>query len=137
MPLVFVHGVNVREGELYSRERAFRDRHFVEIFYRQLGRQVAVESIFNPYWGDLGATLSPDTPFLPRGGYDMLWRRNLEADPDTTVSDIEDIFDSDCETPLLEMARTASLASAKVSPSLYMCCRSRSTIKNAEWPSFI
>lgn len=110
MPLVFVHGVNVREGELYSRERAFRDRHFVEIFYRQLGRQVAVESILNPYWGDLGATLSPDTPFLPRGGYDMLWRRNLEADPDTTVSDIEDIFDSDCATPLLEMARTASLA---------------------------
>jgi hypothetical protein len=110
MPLVFVHGVNVREGELYSRERAFRDRHFVEIFYRQLGRQVPVESILNPYWGDLGASLSPDTPFLPRGGYDMLWRRNLEADPDTTVSDIEDIFDSDCATPLLEMARTASLA---------------------------
>lgn len=46
MPLVFVHGVNVREGPMYERERTFRDQNFAEIFYRELGRQVEPDSIF-------------------------------------------------------------------------------------------
>lgn len=130
MPLVFVHGVNVRLGDLYSREQAFRDRHFVEIFYRQLGRDVSPDSIFNPYWGDLGASISPDTPFLPRGNYQMLWQRQKRAAAAGSASDaaadaaadaavdaaadhislsIEAVLDSDSDTPLLDMARTASL----------------------------
>lgn len=109
MPLVFVHGVNVRHGELYNRELAFRDRHFTEILYKQLGRTIDVDSIFNPYWGDLGASLSPDAPFLPRGGYDMLWRKQTQNNPETATCDIEDVIDSDSQTPLLEMARTDSL----------------------------
>lgn len=111
MPLVFVHGVNVRQGSLYDREIAFRNRHFAEIFYRQLGREVSPKSIFNPYWGDLGATISPDRPFLPRGGYEMLWRRlHPEGKEQTeTVVLFEEILDSDSETPLLEIARNVSI----------------------------
>jgi|GEM_PF-3288122 hypothetical protein len=111
MPLVFVHGVNVRQGSLYDREIAFRNRHFAEIFYRQLGREVSDESIFNPYWGDLGATISPDRPFLPRGGYEMLWRR-LHADGKESSEPIvalEEILESDSESPLLEIARNSSI----------------------------
>ena len=110
MPLVFVHGVNVRHGELYNRELAFRDRHFTEILFKQLGRSVDVDTIYNPYWGDLGASLSADAPFLPRGGYDMLWRRHGQHEDETASSDIEDVVDSNSPTPLLEMARTASLS---------------------------
>ena len=133
MPLVFVHGVNVRHGELYDRELAFRDKHFLEILYKQLGRNVKIDSIFNPYWGDLGASLSADAPFLPRGGYDMLWRKHSQAESDAESEVLErgieyaageaqsdadfdaeadvigDVINSDSPTPLLEMARTASL----------------------------
>ncbi len=111
MPLVFVHGVNVRQGSLYERELAFRNRHFTEIFYRQLGREISPESIFNPYWGDLGATLSPDKPFLPRGTYEMLWRR-LQNDGESSADStdlIEQILESDSDSPLLEIARNSSI----------------------------
>lgn len=112
MPLVFVHGVNVRQGSLYEREIAFRNRHFLEIFYRQLGREIKPEEIFNPYWGDLGATISPDRPFLPRGGYEMLWRRlhpeGQEPQVDTAAL-LEEILDSESSAPLLEIARNSSI----------------------------
>ena len=111
MPLVFVHGVNVRLGDLYNREQAFRDRHFVEIFYKQLGRNVQVSSIFNPYWGDLGAEISPDTPFLPRGNYEMLWRKqaqNATQSQAQLAHDIEEMLERESSTPLLDMARSAS-----------------------------
>src|SRR5579885_2790900 len=111
MPLVFVHGVNVRLGEVYSREQAFRDRHFVEIFYKQLGREVGMDSILNPYWGDLGASVSPDTPFLPRGSYQMLWRRQAQNSANEhKMTEMEGRLDSDSPTPLLDMARTASIS---------------------------
>ena len=110
MPLVFVHGVNVRQGALYDRELAFRNRHFIEVFYKQLGRQVSADSIFNPYWGDLGASPSPDSPYLPRGIYEMLWRRNIGKDAAAGGADIEDIIVSESDHPLLDLAREASLA---------------------------
>ena len=79
MPLVFVHGVNVREGALYDRELAFRNRHFIEIFYKQLGREIQESAIFNPYWGDLGASLSPELPFLPKGSSKRTYAANKRS----------------------------------------------------------
>jgi hypothetical protein len=106
MPLVFVHGVNVRQGALYDKELAFRNRHFSEVLYRQLGRDISIDSILSPYWGDLGASLSPDAPFLPRGDYKMLWRRvSGERESAPTEFDIQ----SQSETPLLQIARMDSL----------------------------
>ena len=110
MPLVFVHGVNVRRGKVYEREQAFRDRHFAEIFYRQLGRNVEASSILNPYWGDLGASVSPDVPFLPHGNYQMLWKKQGKNTPEAATPKLEDIIEAESETPLLDLARTASLA---------------------------
>jgi hypothetical protein len=73
-----------------------------------------VESILNPYGGDLGASISADTPFLPRGNYEMLWRRNLEQTnaENLVLPELEVLVDlnPDSKTPLLDMARTASLA---------------------------
>ena len=106
MQLVFVHGVNVREGELYDREVEFRNRHFTEIFFRQLGGNGSEKSIHNPYWGDLGAKISDDQPFLPRGAYEMLWRKlsNQEEKASSEHTPLQS------ETPLLDIARTASVA---------------------------
>src|SRR5687768_14178777 len=107
MPLVFVHGVNVRKGLLYDREVAFRNRNFTEIFYKLLGHEIDENAIFNPYWGDLGAQISADTPFLPRGGYEMLWRKNIETEP----RQIGSAATTSCETdaPLLMIAKSDSL----------------------------
>jgi hypothetical protein len=116
MPLVFVHGVNVRKGELYDRELAFRNRHFVDIFYKQLGLEVQESDIFNPYWGELGATLSPELPFLPRGSYELLWRKVAGQTSGSHIAasmheeEESDSIDAESKTPLLDMAKTASIA---------------------------
>ena len=121
MALVFVHGVNVRKGEVYDREIAFRNHHFAEVLYPQLGRHLDQNAIYNPYWGDLGASLSNDYPFLPRGAYQMLWKKQevLQAQhsADASSGDEHDIFDDcaialDPSAPLLSIARHASLDDA-------------------------
>jgi pimeloyl-ACP methyl ester carboxylesterase len=65
MPLVFVHGVNVRLGRVYELEMQQRNQHFLHIFFKLLGRELPAENIFNPYWGDLATNLSPGNQFLP------------------------------------------------------------------------
>ncbi|MBM6414924.1 hypothetical protein, partial [Lacticaseibacillus paracasei] len=84
-----MHGVNVRHGDLYNRELSFRNRHFAEVLYPLLGRAIDADAIFNPYWGDLGATLSPDAPYLPRGEYEMLWRKQLPAAAASMAMEVE------------------------------------------------
>ena len=121
MPLVFVHGVNVRQGSVYDREIAFRNRHFAEILFQQLGREADENSIYNPYWGDLGASLSADAPFLPRGGYDMLWHKQSHSRSSSESKStpeghqdhqdvLPDLIASNSTTPLIDMAKTASLS---------------------------
>lgn len=112
MALVFVHGVNVRRGEQYERELAFRNRHFADVFYAQLDRKVNAEAVFSPYWGDLGANLSSDLPFLPRGDYELLWRkRGGEAAIAEVVAEsiAEAVEEEESKTPLLDIARQASV----------------------------
>lgn len=114
MALVFVHGVNVRRGDLYDRELAFRNRHFLEVFYQQLGRKVSNDAVFSPYWGDLGANLSADLPFLPRGDYELLWRKKgsaAEPVPEALLRAGEppEASDQPSKTPLLDIARHASV----------------------------
>lgn len=65
MPLVFVHGVNVRQGRRYEIEVLQRNQHFTNIFFKMLGHTIKPESIFSPYWGDLATNLSPGNLFLP------------------------------------------------------------------------
>jgi len=110
MPLVFVHGVNVRKGPVYEKETAFRDKNFIEIFYRELGRTVGQNAIFNPYWGDHGAKLSPDNPFLPKGNYEMLWAP--DGHEQTLPCAILDsgLIEEDSENPFLELALKSSLS---------------------------
>src|SRR5262249_1240657 len=111
--LVFIHGVNVRQGSLYDKEVSFRDRSFIEIFYRELGRKVEATSILNPYWGHLGASPSNDNPFLPRGQYPMLFasRAQQETAADYARSEVleKSLTETDSENPFLDLARQGSL----------------------------
>lgn len=109
MPLVFVHGVNVRKGPAYERELAFRNRHFVDVFYEQLGREVSPDAIFSPYWGDLGANLSPELPFLPRGDYELLWRKRGNEQVALPEAEHPVEVQAESKTPLLDIARQASV----------------------------
>lgn len=120
MALVFVHGVNVRKGEIYDREIAFRNLQFAEVLYPQLGKSLDQKAIYNPYWGDLGASLSSDYPFLPRGAYQMLWKKRnvveaLELADSVSLAEEAEDFDHvpfDPEAPLLSIAKNASLDDA-------------------------
>ncbi|MCI0142092.1 hypothetical protein KNN17_10930 [Arthrobacter bambusae] len=70
MPLVFVHGVNVRceddPAEFESSVRS-RDALFREISFRDAVSESPKMAIFNPYWGDLGASFPWNHAGLPRG----------------------------------------------------------------------
>lgn len=66
MPLVFIHGVNVREGEEYEQDMALRNRLFADVFYKILGRNVPDAAIISPYWGELAPTGSNNNPYLPK-----------------------------------------------------------------------
>ncbi len=108
MPLIFIHGVSVREGSRYEKEVAFRDRNFIDIFYRELGRpSIPPEHIINLYWGDVAATISPDNPFLPKGGYESLWEKKRKSVRSFLAA--TDLVDSDSASPLLDLAKEHSL----------------------------
>lgn len=67
MPLVFVHGVNVRDNEEYYREEKIRDGLFREFILKgSFGNPNA--TILNPYWGKHGAKYYWDHKSLPQSG---------------------------------------------------------------------
>jgi len=74
MPLVFVHGVNVREGTTDDAKKALvdqvdaRDQLFRTIGLGGLVQPPARLHIENPYWGGYGVTLSSNLASLPDPG---------------------------------------------------------------------
>lgn len=73
MPLVFVHGVNVREGTT-KKDKAFkdqvdaRDRLFRTMALAGLVTPPKVLHIENPYWGAKGVTFTHDLASVPHAG---------------------------------------------------------------------
>lgn len=109
MPLIFIHGVSVREGARYDKEVAFRDRNFIDIFFRELGQPtVPPEHIINLYWGDVAATISPDNPFLPKGGYESLWEKKRRP-VRSILEAATHLIDAQSSSPLLDLAKSHSL----------------------------
>jgi hypothetical protein len=74
MPLVFVHGVNVRHGETKEEQAKFaegvrrRDDLFRAVGLAGLVAPPAELHIENPYWGDLGAKFRYDLVSVPSDG---------------------------------------------------------------------
>jgi hypothetical protein len=65
MPLVFVHGVKVREGIKYSSNVNARNALFRRITLRGLIDENRNSTIFNPYWGKYGSKFVWDYASLP------------------------------------------------------------------------
>lgn len=70
MPVVFIHGVNVREGPQYHRAAASRDAYLRAYLSEATG--VAPGGILNPYWGQYGARFSWNLASVPTGAYETL-----------------------------------------------------------------
>lgn len=75
MPVVFLHGVNNRQGASYEAGRlakeAFLKRHLGGA--RINGRKVSADpNVLFPYWGDLATTFAWNMASLPKGGVEAL-----------------------------------------------------------------
>ncbi len=68
MPVVFVHGVNVRRDTHYDQGVAARNAYLRQYVLPDLTGDPSKVRIFNPYWGDLAATLAWNHASLPRYG---------------------------------------------------------------------
>jgi hypothetical protein len=68
MPLVFVHGVNVRKDDDYVTSVDARDSLFRRFALKQIVSNPASFQIFNPYWGEYGATFAWNNASLPKSG---------------------------------------------------------------------
>lgn len=70
MPLVFVHGVNVRREPgnetVYDQGVAVRDAYFREIAFEGIVADAKKMKIENPYWGDLAAKFHWNQSFLTK-----------------------------------------------------------------------
>jgi hypothetical protein len=64
MPLVFVHGVNVRRDADYEAAERVRDELFRTVSLKGIADAPGF-SLFNPYWGDHGATFPYSYGFIP------------------------------------------------------------------------
>lgn len=65
MPIVFVHGVNNRDGEAYHENENARNGFLREIVAPALGLQPDALSLFSPYWGEFGVEFAWKMAVLP------------------------------------------------------------------------
>lgn len=68
MPIVFVHGVNNRDGEAYRENEAGRNGFLREIVAPALGLAPAKLRILSPYWGKFGVEFAWNMAVLPNPG---------------------------------------------------------------------
>jgi hypothetical protein len=70
VPLVFVHGVSVREGKQYAENQKTRDGLFRKYALKKLVVDSEKALIENPYWGQFGANPAWNSASLPDGKYE-------------------------------------------------------------------
>jgi hypothetical protein len=120
VPVVFVHGVNVRRGSTPEARRVFDQR--VE-FGKQQFREIAFKDrsadlhVFAPYWGDLGVSFARGLQAIPHGDIETLAVPDPENAPVEAITasylDAELGLDADVTaSPLLTLARRRNLSAA-------------------------
>lgn len=112
MPIVFVHGVNVRQDSTYEAHVTQRNAHLRELLLRPLLPNPHPVALFNPYWGRYAASLAWGGLSLPTGPAQAL-DPLAGADPDQALVEL---LLSGNDTPLPGVAnRTlATLAAASL-----------------------
>jgi hypothetical protein len=71
LPLVFVHGVNVRRDSRYDMAERTRDHLFRHFALRDIVADPHAATIENPYWGQHAATFRWQHASLPAGPYEQ------------------------------------------------------------------
>ena len=90
MPLVFVHGVSVRESQDYEQSEKVRDGLFRNIALTGIADNPGQVVIENPYWGQYAAALAFKNASLPDGQYlDFGGETVFEQILTETASDIQ------------------------------------------------
>lgn len=116
MPIVFVHGVNVRQDSRYEAHVTQRNALLRELLLRPLLTNPHSVALFNPYWGRYAASLAWGGLSLSTGPAQAL-DPLADADPDQALVEL---LLSGNDTPLPNVAnRTlAALAAASLSDAV-------------------
>ncbi|KYC42433.1 hypothetical protein WA1_20940 [Scytonema hofmannii PCC 7110] len=104
MPLVFVHGVNVRFNDRYNSEVRARNALFRKFALRAISPNPQESAILNPFWGNLGVQFRWDYACLPREGSELFG----ESDEDVLALLVGETLgkeNTNPDTVLLEVAR--------------------------------
>jgi hypothetical protein len=127
MPVVFIHGVNTRDGDEYRKDVAARDELLKRLVLEPLGARganVKDMEIVSPYWGNHGVSFAWNQATLP--DVDMLEDLGAGSEVATPASDME------MAATIKELAGTGQAARrASAPPGLEALGSSEGDIKKA------
>lgn len=112
MPLLFVHGVNVRSAPdpaAYEASVRARDALFRTAGLRTLASNPKAVKILNPYWGDLGSKFPWNHAALPTGSEESF---GFTEDAAALLQSVAAAYDGPAPRTALESARCGSLSDA-------------------------
>lgn len=104
MPIVFVHGVNNRDGEAYHENEQARDGFLKEIVAPALGMTPNKLQVLNPYWGKYGVQFAWGMAVLPNPSAEFeAFGNDAETEARGRVAGL--LADSHASGNILDMAR--------------------------------
>ncbi len=104
MPIVFVHGVNNRDGQAYRENEQARDGFLKEIVAPELGMTPNKLQVLNPYWGEYGVQFAWGMAVLPNPSAEFeAFGKDAEAEARGRVAGL--LADSYSSGNIIEMAR--------------------------------
>jgi hypothetical protein len=110
MPVLFVHGVNVREGPAYEVGRDLSEK-FLQKYLSGVvisGKRLSSFKPVFPYWGDLASKFAWNMASLPKGGIDSLGPSLVAQDLRPIVAQVRDSLGDRpqaLDQPLLALAK--------------------------------
>lgn len=110
MPLVFVHGVNVRDDSDYYADLDVRDGYFRRFALDGVVSDASAAKILNPYWGKDAASFRWNHASLPDDSYESFGQS--DAAFEEIVAEIAPGLEADPDRIALTAAREHSLAAA-------------------------
>ena len=102
MPLVFVHGVTVRDSPEYREDVKARDTYFQRLVLEEIVADATNATILNPLWGKYGAKFRWRNASLPSNGVEALGAEDFI--PALLLAE-EGIVGASTRTVLLEVAK--------------------------------
>lgn len=103
MPLVFIHGVNVRKSVNYQNEVNYRNALFKRFLLKKIFPEPQTVTILNPYWGDYGVKFAWEKKSLPQSAMEELG--SDDEVPLILLNQIQLEQETNPNTVLLEVAK--------------------------------